>query len=226
MENKPLIIGLVGKAKSGKDTAATLIEQICNIKGVSVEREAFANAIREIGRIFGFPEETLTCQELKESYLHPLFNITPRKFMQMVGSDLFRDHLDKDCWVKLILQKINALADDAKKSYNEVARHYEDERWAPDSVMIITDVRFPNEVDMIRSQGGFIVKIERTNGGDSDDAWRQHESEKYIDEIKPDIIWYNNESSAEEWMGEAAKDFGKFCREHKILLEKLEPIAV
>lgn len=215
MENKPLIIGLVGKAKSGKDTAARSIISCCETAGCDAVKKAFADPIRQIGEIFGFTEEVMTNQMLKEEWKHPIFSITPRKFMQMVGSDLFRNHLDKDCWVKLMECEIDRYKLDA---LNVIVPNPEDKSiWVPKTVIIISDVRFPNELEMIKKNDGLIVKIERTSGV-SDGEWRQHESEKYIDELKYDTLWYNNELSAEEWMGTSLKCFGTLLRERNIQL--------
>ena len=98
-----LIIGLTGHAKSGKDTLAGALWTYAALgkqfKGGRTEwhKLAFADGIRKIGKIFGFTEEQMTNQELKETFVHPVWNITPRVFMQRVGSEMFRNHLDKDC---------------------------------------------------------------------------------------------------------------------------------
>lgn len=221
MNNKPLIIGLVGMAKSGKDTAAHMMSTVVTHAGVHSDHLAFADPIRDIGERFGFPIETMTDQSLKEGWLHPVFNITPRKFMQKVGTEMFRDQLDKDVWVKLLEMKLIEAENSAKNeaaAYPDYEYDINTKPWVPKNVIFITDVRFPNEAEMLKRHGGFIIKIERTNFVTSGE-WRKHESEKYIDDIEKDATWYNNESSAFEWGGNAVMLFGKFCREHNIVID-------
>lgn len=56
--------------------------------------------------------------------------------------------------------------------------------------VIITDVRFQNEADWIRSIGGKIVKIEREVGGATD----SHVSETSVDDIVADYYILNEKS--------------------------------
>ena len=55
-----------------------------------------------------------------------------------------------------------------------------------DKNIVITDVRFPHEIEAIKSLGGKIVKIKR-NCLVND----THISENYIDSIKDEDIFYN-----------------------------------
>ena len=53
---------------------------------------------------------------------------------------------------------------------------------------IITDVRFPNEAQAIKEAGGIIVRVTRPTNDDSGEAaWKKHESEAFIDEMKVDL---------------------------------------
>ena len=122
MKNNPLIIGLVGKAKSGKDTAARAILASCESVGRSCRQMAFADPIRQIGEIFGFPKDALRDQNLKEKYEHEIFKITPRQFMQKVGTEMFRDNLDKDCWVKLLEREIIKAEKEAEDHQSSILR--------------------------------------------------------------------------------------------------------
>ena len=78
---------------------------------------------------------TPASRDVRELPLPNLFNKTPRFLLQVIGTG-FRDLIHPDVWVKIVEQ--NYLKGD--------------------SHVVITDVRFPNEVDMI-SKYGFVVGI-------------------------------------------------------------------
>lgn len=87
------------------------------------------------------------------TYLQKKF-MTVRELLQFVGTDLFRNQIDPDIWVKSVF----------KQKYGE------------NDIVIIADARFPNEASFAK-KNGLLVKIERqTNFGQ--DA---HISEKALD---------------------------------------------
>lgn len=63
---------------------------------------------------------------------------------------------------------------------------------SPDSMYVVTDVRYPNEADALRSWGGTIVRVERP-GRESDG----HQSER-PDLIKHDLVLRNG-GSLDDW---------------------------
>lgn len=80
-------------------------------------------------------------------------NLTAREVMQVVGTDIFRN-MYNNVWVDATIKKI-------KQERPELA--------------IITDCRFPNEVDSIKENGGKVIRLTR-NPHNSD-----HISEKILD---------------------------------------------
>jgi hypothetical protein len=78
----------------------------------------------------------------------------------VVGHD-FRRKQDPNYWVKRLDKKL--------------------QEHAP-SVALITDVRFRNEVDYIKSRGGFVVECMRA--GEPDVAVHGHSSESELDSFK------------------------------------------
>jgi len=190
-KNYPVFIGLVGYAKSGKDTAARGIQTcVWDLFKIPVSNLAFADTIRKIGLLFGYTKEQMSDQSLKETFCNPMFPmVTPRKFMQLVGSEMFRNHLDKDCWVKIV-EKV--LLDDIEEAKNEI-----EPNGNPTHVRIITDVRFPNEAEMIKKHGGFLVRVKREGLETAD--WQKHESEAYIDKIEVDYTLVNDSPTAKEF---------------------------
>ena len=85
--------------------------------------------------------------------------MTAREVLQYVGTEIFRQ-MDDDVWVKATLSRI-------EKEEPQLA--------------IISDVRFPNEVEGIQAAGGKVIKLLRAPYADGD----QHPSETVLDD-KPD----------------------------------------
>ena len=88
--------------------------------------------------------------------------------MQFVGTDPFRDqmkkllpNLENNLWVYITKNKI-------MKLQNENVN------------IVVSDVRFQNEIYMINELGGYIIKVNRPNLKIND----SHKSEKNIDKIK------------------------------------------
>jgi hypothetical protein len=77
-------------------------------------------------------------QEGKQKHIKWL-GITIREFLQKFGTDAIRNGIDRDFWVKKTAEDIDSVEDN----------------------LIFTDMRFPNEMDMIRSIGGFTVNVGR-----------------------------------------------------------------
>lgn len=211
----PLVVGFTGIAKSGKDTSAkTIASTLETICGVKFEMLSFASPIREIGKIFGYTDEQMSNQSLKETYLdNKITNVTPRKFMQLVGTDMFRNCLDKDIWVRLLESKITT------PIYpGQIECLKRGSAWKPCMVYFITDVRFPNEADAIRRHNGIVIKINREQCcslGNS--GWRKHESEKSMDDIVPDYVWNNDAKSALGWSTKSIELFREIIKEKKIV---------
>jgi len=166
------IIGLIGYKQSGKDTIADYL-----VKNYNYHKLSFAEPLKEICKIlFNFDEEQLYGN--KKEIIDINWNITPRQVYQFVGTHLFRNEIQKllpnindNFWVEILKQKIVKLLNENKK-------------------IVISDIRFLNELSMIKSFGSLIIKITRANNICVND----HESEKYIDIFNYDIAINNNGS--------------------------------
>ena len=100
--------------------------------------------------------------------------ITLRVLMQYFGTQVGRDMLHEDCWIRATMS--DAVDNRNKYGYS-----------------IIADVRFANESDAIRSQSdGYVIKITRNIDRIKD----EHESEQ-LDGIKYDVLIENNGSKIE-----------------------------
>ena len=186
-----LIVGFTGRAKSGKSTAANalgtwLYHNYC----IPVNVKAFADPIREIGNIFGFTDHQMSFQDLKEK-VDERWGISPRKFMQLVGSEMFRTHICPDAWVKHMFEIgipewVNNVKERSEYNFDRVC--------ADKSVYacMIGDVRFKNEAEAIQERGGIIVRINRPGVDSISNGVQNHVSEKEFDLIHADIVVTND----------------------------------
>lgn len=154
----PPIVGLCGRKGSGKDTAAAVLVA----KGY--ENIKFAGGLKTMLRAllayqgYGVWEiDEMIEGELKETVTESLAGKDPRYAMQTLGSEWGRMLMGEDFWVATAISRM--------KSFDRV---------------VVTDVRFPNEADAIRAEGGIIIGITadwiKPQEG-------EHESEAKIDEI-------------------------------------------
>ncbi len=141
-----MIVGLIGLKGSGKDTLAN---------SVQYDREntyilKFAKGIKDIlKKYFNITEDYYEDPFLKEIKFGKS-NKTIRDLMIFIGVN-FRV-FDEDIWVNKLDEEIKHL------NYDSINYDHEKE-----DIYLITDVRFPNEIQYIKSQGGIIIDIDRKN---------------------------------------------------------------
>ena len=163
-----MIIGICGNKFSGKDTIGNYL-----VENYQYKRFAFADSLKDICKIlFDFNNEQLYGNE--KEILDEYWLKTPRELFQTIGTDLFRNNFSEDFWIKVL----------EKKLIQELKNN-------PFQKIVITDVRFPNEADMIKRLDGKIFKVNRNENSDL------HESENYIDLINADINIINNGTKEE-----------------------------
>lgn len=171
---KMVLIGLVGKKGSGKDTLKDYITKNNN----NIISYAFADPLKEIcGILFQLSQEQLYGhQSIKEKKIDEL-NVSPRILFQRIGTNLFRNEL------------LNVLPEMKDVLKNDSIWIFAFKRWYKKNKhknVIVSDVRFENEAKSIREMGGILIYIDRySNNCD------QHESEKNIEKIKCDFVIKN-----------------------------------
>lgn len=160
------LIGICGKRGSGKDTLALrLVER----RGFT--QFAFASPLKEaIRALFGF--------DVEKDKIDPLWGISPRSALQVLGTDLIRNQLGE-------------LLGLTENVFITRMRHHLLQERGP---VVISDVRFPDEVSLVKEMGGIIIKVVRP-GIPGDD----HESETSLDDVSPDIL-LENDSSLEDFL--------------------------
>jgi hypothetical protein len=144
------LIGFCGLKRAGKDTCADYL-----VSKMGFNKISFADPIKDVCKIlFNFNDDQLYGNS--KEIIDPVWGISPRNTFQFIGTDLFRNNIDKlipgmekDFWIKVLQHKL-----DFDKKY------------------VIADVRFPNELNFIKKNGGIIIKINNNSCVKSD-----HEAE-------------------------------------------------
>ena len=129
------VIGLHGRARSGKDTVASFI--LAQRGGYIY---SFADPIRAMLVPLGIDMRDPYWQEHKEEVI-PAIGASPRRLMQTLGTEWGRQLINPDLWLILAKQRLI--------------------NYGPG--MVIADVRFENEAAWVRAQGGRVIHIERPN---------------------------------------------------------------
>jgi hypothetical protein len=141
-----MIIGFVGFIGSGKDTAA---DYLVNFHGY--RRDSFANTLKDaVANVFGWDRvllegRTAEAREWREQ-VDPWWaerlnmpKLTPRWVLQYWGTEVCRHGFHDDIWIASVENKIRKTKDN----------------------IVISDVRFPNEIKAIHNAGGIVVRIKR-----------------------------------------------------------------
>jgi len=141
-----MIIGFVGFIGSGKDTAA---DYLVNFHGF--RRDSFANTLKDaVAAVFGWDRvllegRTKEAREWREQ-VDPWWadrlnmpNLTPRWVLQYWGTEVCRKGFHDDIWIASLENKLRTTKDD----------------------IVISDVRFPNEIKAIHNSGGKVIRVKR-----------------------------------------------------------------
>ena len=142
-----MIIGLCGLIGSGKNTAAEYLMKEYGFISVS-----FAETLKDAAAcIFGWDRDMLEgstkeareAREVKDKWWSERlgFDVSPRYMLQFMGTEVMRDNLHPEIWALATEKRI--LDFDGPADF------------------VISDVRFPNEVDMIRRLYGRVWHIQR-----------------------------------------------------------------
>ena len=141
-----MIIGICGFIGSGKDTVADYLVNFHEFR-----RESFANTLKDaVAAVFGW-DRTLLEGRTKEArewreQVDPWWaerlampTLTPRWVLQYWGTEVCRRAFHDDIWIASLENKLRNSKDN----------------------VVISDCRFPNEIQSIRDAGGKIVWVQR-----------------------------------------------------------------
>jgi len=182
-----MIIGLVGTKRSGKDTVADYLCEKHSFVKYSLA-DPMKNAVKEI---FLMSDEQLWGDKKEE--IDPRYNTTPRKILQVFGTELFQYDIYKHIpelsieprklWINRFVQWYNN-----KQSIEINKFGFQDIFIRPQELrgVVISDVRFPHEADELRKLDAIIIRVVRYPL--PKDA---HVSETEQINIETDIVIYN-----------------------------------
>lgn len=178
-----LLIGLHGKKRSGKDTVCDFLQDWGRINNYDVQRDSFAKRLKiSAAHAVGiFEGELEWANEFKETgfinvhYKDTLHGglraktVNGREYLQWYGTEAHRDVFGHDFWVDAVLPEPTG---DKVENLTQL-----DLRYPGASIVVITDVRFPNEAERIQALGGEVWQVLRQTPG-FDQAVDNHASEK------------------------------------------------
>jgi len=175
------LIGLTGYAGCGKTTArdALMINGWHNVK--------MAGALKGMARILfecaGLDADRCIEGDLKETQLTELMGKSPRHVMQTLGTEWGRGCIDPALWVNLAKSQCERLM-------------------SKGCDVVVDDIRFDNEAEMIRSLGGKICAIKGRGGiggSHSSENIVSHDFEllndKTIDNFKSLVVYVMHDTS-------------------------------
>ena len=177
-----VLLGLMGTKGSGKTTGATYL-----VENYDFIDKSFAECLkRECKELFLFTDEQVFgTQEQKETPDPRWFGCSPRKALQYVGTDLLRNNLDT---IMPGLGK-NIFTHHFKLWYEAELKKN------PNLRIVVSDVRFQNEIDFIQRLGGVVIKIDRPGTLTND----MHPSELELQSITSYNYLVNNSGSLVEF---------------------------
>lgn len=141
-----MIIGITGFIGSGKDTVANYL-----VAKHGFVRDSFAGTLKDaVAQVFGWDRELLEgltpeAREWREQ-VDPWWakrlnmpDLTPRYMLQLWGTEVCRRGFHDDIWIASLENRMRKTVDD----------------------VVISDVRFPNEIAAIRKFGGICILVNR-----------------------------------------------------------------
>ncbi len=165
------LIGIHGPLNAGKDTVANHIQHLFpNLFG----RYAFALPIKQACEVmFGFTHDQMYDTVIKER-VDPFWNFTPRKAMQLLGTEFGREMLRDDVWIR--------------RAEMEHRKNLSQNKGT-----VIADVRFENEAEWIRAQPNSLIIYLSAPNLQKDERY-QHPSEAGISRHDNDLYIVNDKS--------------------------------
>lgn len=188
-----LIIGMSGKKRSGKNSTFFDLKVLLDEENEGyVDKISFADALKRMakdlvsGRMsYGvLVEEGLPLSVMRELMAlgdglteKDIKDKTPggRKFLQFLGTDAMRKHVDDLYWVKRTAEGIKRM----QERQNGICKEC-DRPVVPPRLIIVPDVRFPNEVEFLRAVDGEVWRVRRPIF-ESQQSPDQHVSELALD---------------------------------------------
>jgi hypothetical protein len=170
-----MIIGLVGYIGSGKGTVGDIL-----VRHHGYHQFAFADALKDaVASIFLWPRGLLegdsnASRAFRERvdpwWSHKFgYEVTPRLILQKMGTEACRHGIADNIWIAALEKRIAGYQD-----------------------VVISDVRFPNEIHFVRSAGGVLVRVKRGEDPTPEQLSTMHISETAWNSYEPDRTIHND----------------------------------
>lgn len=162
----PQVIGISGRKRVGKDFAGGF----CKAQLIDAEIKSFAHPLKQMCKVmFDFTEYEMS--DAGKDLIVERWGISPRQALIFVGTDLVRKH------TKNLLpdMKYTFWAERMKRDILKSKYKY----------VIITDVRFEDEIALIHELGGKVIKVTR-------DGVDKIAAEDHVDGLISDYVIENN----------------------------------
>lgn len=149
-----MILGLNGLMRAGKDTVA---DRLAVLSPVQVVRVSYAAKLKEsVSKLFNITLEQIEwwknekdiVVQIRRKGVEDGYEFTFRHFLQRYGTESHRNTFGEDFWLDAALP--------LDKDYS-------------DALYVVTDMRFPNEMERIKQLGGttaLVIGPEGTRGPD------------------------------------------------------------
>ena len=187
-----MIISISGKIGSGKDTIAEIIKEKMPEAGWEVKK--FAGKLKEVATLLtSIPVDKFEDQTFKQTLLPSQWNdsngdpMTVRDLLQRLGTEAMRQGLHNNVWVNALFSELET-----------------------ESNWIITDTRFPNEIDACVNRGAITILVVRDSGNHIGTA---HASETALDDYNQWDYIINNTGSREN----LRRKIGEILRENPLI---------
>jgi len=179
------IISVTGKIGSGKDTIASLVQTLHPAGNWQVKK--FAGKLKTIAELLtGVPKIHFEDQEFKKQYMGDEWGMTYRDLLQKLGTEALRNGLHENVWVNALFSDYKANTVTVGTSEWDFIEEDQFPNW------VITDCRFPNELEAVKARNGITVKVVRDTGNT---IGTTHVSETALDDYDDwDFVLDNNSS--------------------------------
>jgi len=159
-----MLVGVVGFISSGKGTVGDIFVENGFVK------DSFAKPLKDaVSAVFGWQRELLEGEteysrkwrEEPDAFWSEKFNrdFTPREALQLMGTEAGRDVFHTDLWVISLLNR------------------------AKGKDVVVTDVRFKNEIDYIQQNEGIVIRVKRGEDPDWFDDMSDEPSEFFREQM-------------------------------------------
>jgi hypothetical protein len=193
MNQKYKCIAICGNKGHGKSTAGKYIQERCRNKNIFIT--AFAEPLKKGCKyFFDLSDEQL---EEKKEELDTRWNVTPRDIFIKFGTELMRENVKKDYLPKLQISQGNSIHIQENFWVALWLMKWNKNKISNNDCVVITDLRFPNEYDLLKKEFGeslLVIRVKRIDM--KDEEVHKHSSETSNQLIKEDFIIENDMSDS------------------------------